>query len=370
MRSVAIFSLIALSSVAPPCINDRDTVASELRTAPTVAKSLVGWFDRLPPRYYEMRVERLKTKEKFSPSEHDDLAAALDRLGDPDGALQVMRQKAKLKLQGEDLYRLYANRGTFYAHGWLKRGAKVTEIDDAKAAERDIFTAVKIKPGAHFGRESTQLEVIRWLIATKTDPKTMSLGWWLAAKETDEQRRGKSPSHAEGLAGLVALGAAWESVDTAAALAILEDNDRNWQLADFARFRTKELMAAGKKAMDPVGAKEDIEMELSGDPGVTEKGGDPKPAFESLRKAADERHVALTEYVNGRLAAGRHPDTDSDFWKEWHEPAMPSIATPIAWGEIRRNASFFGSGFLLPISISTALVVGGLYLRKRFWTRG
>ncbi|RYG48819.1 hypothetical protein EON79_03340 [bacterium] len=324
MRPAAVASLAFASVWASACINDRDTVASELRQSPEVGRSLVGWFDRLPEDYYRQRINRLNAKGALTPNEYDDLSVAYERMGRSKEALEVIEKKAKLPLKGEDLYRLHANRGTFLLILWLKGGAKIEDMSLVERGERDITTAVRLKPGSHFGRESTQLELMRWLIAAKKQPeKAGGLGQWLAEHTTEAQRNETQPSHSKGLAGLISLGAAWEMVDVAAALAYLESLKRHYQMAEFARMRVDELRKSGKRAFNPSGVEEDMYALATEDPGARHTY--TAECYLLLRTAADERNAALTTFVENRIDDHRHPDTEPSFWKAWEEPALPKL---------------------------------------------
>lgn len=373
MRRAAAICLFLAAASVPACINDRDTVAYEMRLAPQEARSLVGWFDRLPPEYYETRIARLKAKSGLTPNDYDDWAVALERMGRSADALAVIQQKAKLSLKGEDLYRLHANRGTFLLLLWLRGGAKPSDISLVKRGEKDIATAVRLNPGSHFGRESTQLELMRWLIATRTDPKhTDSLGMWLEEKTTPAQEKGTQPTHAQGLAGLISLGAAWESVDVAAALAYLASKDRRYQIAHFARLRVKELRVEGKKPISQDSVDLDLGLSQDSDPGVTLHGGDTVGAYKTLKAASEARHRNMIGYVQTRLNQGAHPDTDPAFWSGWEEPPMPAIPEPPNSNqEVSRKISYlvaFAAFLLLSTLVASIFALRWIYLfAKRRW---
>ena len=81
------FALHAASAHA--CLNDRDTLAEEIRGLPDVTAIITGRFERNPPLYYQMRIDRLARE---IPARHghetlanpntlndcDDMAVALD----------------------------------------------------------------------------------------------------------------------------------------------------------------------------------------------------------------------------------------------------------------------------------------------------
>ncbi|RYG35260.1 hypothetical protein EON81_13310 [bacterium] len=327
-RTVAIL-LLGSCSLATACLNDRDTVGNEMRQSPEVGRSLIGWFDRLPNEYYQRRIDRLRAKSKLSPNEYDDMAVAYVRMGDSQNALATIDRKAELPLKGEDLYRLHANRGTFLLIRWIQEGARPENLDLLKRGENDIAKAVRLKPGSHFGRESTQLELMRWMLYKSKHPDNVGLGTWLLKRTTPDQKAGTKPDHSQGLAGLISLGAAWEMADTAAALAALQAERMHFQLADFSRLRAAELQTSGKTPFSTRGTEADLTSGIEHDPayyaGVNYLKSYAKECFTILRAASKERDEKLQAYVKSRLAADRHSDTDSAFWSEWREPAMPDL---------------------------------------------
>ena len=128
-----------IPALGSPCFNDRDTLGFELYNAPDVQKALTGRFDRYPPLYYTMRVDRLRAKSSISAVEYDDIAVALGRIGRNDEALAALAQKARLPgLSMIDQYRLYANRGTIEAHKLIQQGGDLKDIQLLKKAESDI----------------------------------------------------------------------------------------------------------------------------------------------------------------------------------------------------------------------------------------
>jgi hypothetical protein len=109
----------------------------------------------------------------------DDLAAGLDRLGDDEGAVHVMRDK--LASQNErgvaetGRYTTYANLGTFLIHG----GLPAAEAGDAAAKERVregsdfIRKAIEVNPESHFGREQWQVATVEFLLAAIDGPELL-----------------------------------------------------------------------------------------------------------------------------------------------------------------------------------------------------
>jgi hypothetical protein len=106
----------------------------------------------------------------------DDLAAGLDRLGDDDGAVRVMRDKLASQtdrgVAARGVYSTYANLGTFLVHGNL-RAAQAGAVD-AKERVREglnfIRKAIVVKPDSHFGREQWQIVAIEFLLGAIEKP--------------------------------------------------------------------------------------------------------------------------------------------------------------------------------------------------------
>jgi hypothetical protein len=170
-------TLLTLAAPANACLNDRDTLAEEIKGLPEVTQIITGRFERNPPLYYEMRIKRLQSEIPAHPdvlNNYDDIAVALDRVHRDDEAIRwEERKRAKLialKVSAtdpatkENWYRYYANCGTCWVHRWLGRGADRKRIAEVKTARNMIAKAIAIKPGAHEGREKYQLLVMDWLI--------------------------------------------------------------------------------------------------------------------------------------------------------------------------------------------------------------
>ncbi|MDB5312009.1 MAG: hypothetical protein JWO38_6211 [Gemmataceae bacterium] len=107
----------------------------------------------------------------------DDLAVGLERLGRPDEAIPLMRDKLARQqargLSGRDLYTSYANLGTFLIHAHFPKAV----AGDPAAKERCreglgfIRRSVEVNPEAHFGRERWQAAIAEFLLAAADDPE-------------------------------------------------------------------------------------------------------------------------------------------------------------------------------------------------------
>jgi hypothetical protein len=273
--------LLGLPLPGAACLWDRDTPVDEARGLPEVVAVLTGRFERNPPLFYQMRLERVTAHLQSHPedlSAYDDAGVACDRLGRGDEAISWMEKKrAQLSRRDpadpgvkDQLYRYHANLGTFLAHRWVRQGADRARIDEVKTARDEIVKAMEINPNAHFGREKYQLRVLEWII----DPPKVEEGWrglpnllgWsfddIYGQETDPK---DADDAVRGLAGLIVLGNAWESVDIFHALNVALQRDslgyergreggRN-TLAYLAWLRCRELIDAGKGSMLPTRPK-------------------------------------------------------------------------------------------------------------------
>jgi hypothetical protein len=129
----------------------------------------------------------------------DDLAAGLDRLGDADGAVRVMRDKLASQTERGTaeggLYSTYANVGTFLVHANIR----AAQSGDTAAKERlregldSIRKAIQVKPDAHFGREQWQVAAVEFMLAAMEQPSLMRtfdmIGDRLDAEFDPRQRR-------------------------------------------------------------------------------------------------------------------------------------------------------------------------------------
>jgi tetratricopeptide (TPR) repeat protein len=369
LTAMALLLGLPLSAVA--CLWDRDTPVDEARGLPEVVAVLTGRFERNPPLFYEMRLERVEAHLRSDPTDlaaYDDAGVACDRLGRGDEAISWMERKRE-QLSGRDaadpavqeqFYRYHANLGTFLVHRWVRQGADRARIDEVEAARGEIAQALAINPNAHFGREKYQLRALNWIIdppsAVRQQYLPNLLGWNfydIYGQETEPQ---EADDAVRGLAGLVVLGNAWESVDIFHALNIALQRDslgfergreggRN-TLAYLAWLRCRELIDAGKGSMLP------------------------DPAYAKLRAEADAWQAARTAFMMERLKAGRHPDTDPHFWDGYTErpaPGLPTMSVPEAYDSWRRMQERIG--LLVVLGIPAFLVVWLVGRSVRAWRR-
>lgn len=331
--SALLLVLAILTLPARACLNDRDSLAEEVRGLPDVVQIITGRFERNPPLYYQMRLTRVSAELAARPallSDYDDAGVACDRLGHDNDALDWMREKrahmavytpnnATIK---EQWYRYYANDGTFRIHRWIRAGADRTRLGQVVQARDEIARAIEIKPNAHFGREKYQLMVMNWIIDPtishfypNTTSQVVALPEYVEMQHPDRQRAVK------GLSGLIALGNAWESPDIFMALAVmlryrLRHADR---IAELARLRYAELLQQGQHSL-LLRAPPEYSPQI---PEGTRKG------YWTLRHEADQWQARRTAYMMARLQIGRHPDTDPTFWNDWHDAGPPQLPVPL-----------------------------------------
>ena len=341
---------LAFASTASACIWDSDTLARDATGNHDILRVITGRFDRLPPKYYELRLARVASLIEggnSDPALFDDAGVACDRLGRHDEAILWMEKKNTVLALLPDspsksthTYRYLANLGTFHAHRWLKAADKSNLRDIEKAAEL-IRAAIKLNPNAHFGREKYQLLALEWIrkVRNQAAPQSREFSAWemqvpcflgirpdYGTTESLESNRFEDAS--TGLGGIVALGAAWESIDIFYALYTVHLCRSESAIANLAAFRIAELLEAGRKSLDPANPfkPEDAKLMLSpAGSQVRERTLHAKDLafYKAARAEADQWQKARHAYMEARFAKGQHPDTHPDFWKEWSEPSRP-----------------------------------------------
>ncbi len=370
------------------CLWDSDTLRVEAKGKPGIVDIIVGRFERNPPLYYEMRLERVSKALAENPDDlaaYDDAAVACDRLGRPDeGVAWMERKHARLIVMTpndgdykDHLYRYHANIGTILAHRWLKNGANREDMADLTAGRDHIAEAIKINPDAHFGREKYQLMVMDWLIEPIVPADTLDLPTFFSpAFERDGARyhgmvspnvleRGGFTDAVEGVSGLVFLGSAWESIDVFNGLAVALGSAEDASLARLARLRAEELLDAGKRPLKFHGDMDPAELRLARS--RSQPYGDEKidAYFTKARAAADRWHQARTDFMLAKFQRGLHPDTDASFWDGFQAPA-DAAAPSVPWIITDSDKTLLGAGVMSAL----ALFVGGgtiyaLRARKR-----
>ncbi len=396
-------ALLLLASASRACLNDRDSLETEARGVPDVMRALSGRFERNPPLFYEMRMQRVQAELKLTPSRldlYDDIAVAADRLNRDDEALSWIEKKrallqvldAKKPEVHEQWYRYYANAGTFRVHRWIARGADREQLKEVKIARNLIAKAVTLKPGAHFGREKYQLKTMDWILYppppyTDADdklPNILGLGnGGYIEDEGNAQLTKRGYADAErGLTGLITLGSAWQSIDVFNALRYVEAWHANSSVVYLLGLRLQEMARSGRTSLYPHSLSAP-KLAQAFDPEKAQwflgahfdNGDGPKDMmafYKSLRQEADDWQARRTTFMLERLNAGRHPDTDPTFWNGWDDGAPPSLHSA--------NSSYWNSSdFLfdiaprllqaivlcLPVAIMGVIVLWKMRRRRR-----
>ena len=365
------FLLIATPLCA--CYWDRDTIAMEAQGRLEVVETMLGWFDRFPPEYYQMRLDRVTREISTTPERldlYDDAAVSCDRLGRHDEAVAWMEKKnARMQTlppaqTTDHRYRMHANLGVFRTHQWIKSAERNTHSEKLKLAIEEVKTALEINPNAHFGRERAHLALLEWwqagLYPHVEDQPIYDASQLLRSVVADFPNTVDTSSSnlVKGYCGLIQMGSAQDSLDVHFLVAWQLQNDRTPQGYGDAHFalvyltclRLTELI---KEERLPVYAGEDFHRWLQPEThfkdskipitkqdkleqlpwlltrmsmwgGGTDLSGIP-PWFHQARADAQKRLAAKTAFMQQRFAAGLHPDTHPDFWQGWTEPAMPAV---------------------------------------------
>ncbi len=352
---VLIFGVAALfqSTMQPQktngCLWDYDTLAAEAKGLPGITEIITGRFDRFPPLYYQMRLDRVSEQVLSSSDDlelYDNAGVACDRLKRSDEAIEWMAKKRvvldRLIEQGQDVseheYRYLANLGTFHVHRWLINGADRSDISDVDTARQFIGDAIRRNPNAHFGREKYQLLAIEWIRSreARTHNDYLSIDYSIDSiaeiqglnTELIEQllARGTNDEAIKGYSGLITLGAAWESIDIYHALADSLGHRGDNVLAKLCMMRVKELARNGHKSLDPFTDSSAVEQSFPASRGSVSTSYIKKIESTYYPKARAEANLWIelrNEYITAKLLNGDHPDTNPEFWNDWKETTSP-----------------------------------------------
>ena len=368
MKSFALLAVAAVIALpARACLNDRDSdsLATQAAQLPETLRVITGRFERNPPLYYQMRIERERAALAATPKQfglYDDIGVALDKLGKSDEAIETMNAKRAVlpafdagdKANREAWYRTYANEGTFRAHRYLKNWGSYdslrdrdtdkmpAELSELKNARDQIKRAIEIKPDAHFGRERYQLMAMDWIIARQSGATKKTLGEWMWREDKWEEMnavkalKGSNRERAvEGLSGLIVLGGAWESPDVFEALGSALDAKDSVTLRFLSYERVKELInngrptfwKASKNGMWPSldYGQYNSGLEGSGIGLRPENQVKLQDLNTRLRAEADSWNTNRQNWMTTKLTSGVHPDTDANFWQGYTEIQPPSL---------------------------------------------
>lgn len=357
----------ALGARASACLWDDDTLRAEAAGLPGVVEVVTGRFERNPPLYFEVRLARAEqtiAKDPDAFAAYDNAGVACDRLGRGADAIRWMERKAERLARHPDdtehAYRLHANLGTFLAHDWIRRGADRADTSEMRRGRDEIAEAIRINPDAHFGREKVQLAAMDWIL----DPPPLTPDGEIPDLLVNSASRGGREDDSElarGLAGLVALGNAWESVDVFHSLAACFGHSAN--LSELADERCDELQRAGRRSMHPAAAHGAESPKLARHYGYALR----KPHRDALlnwyrdaRAAADRWNAEREAYMLPLLREGRHPDWDPAFWDDFSpsgdadEPSQFAIDWAALWNE--ETLLLIGILFV-PVSLVTSVSI-------------
>lgn len=408
MRTIVLsLSLVlAIPLLACACYWDSDTPSDESIEVNDVLDAITGRFDRFPPLYYEMRLTRVTSLVESEPDSlgaYDDAGVACDRLGRSDEAIAWMARKKTVLDRLPDnhydrnsfeyakthRYRYHANLGTFLVHRWLHNGADRTKIDEVKAARAEIARAIEINPEAHFGREKYQLMALDWFIDPPAMPESGDLpnllGWDKGKMPADFDPAEASEA-VRGLAGLIRLGNAWESVDVFHALSVAmqynrlgfepEFQDLQLPLAYFAYARCQELIDAGKGSLVPNSPKGAyLKSRITRVEGIDSD--DLRKKFEGLRHESDLDFAERQTLFLSKLKAGEHPDTHPFFMMDAkhvnapvresliHRVRKPKIDGPRPISELSEGEKVARFAQTVGLSIALASMAGAAVLKLK-----
>ena len=361
----AVFLLLLGMLPAGACIWDRDTLREEAKGKLDSVRAITGWFDRYPPRYYEMRLERVARELRERPE-------ALGRHDESIGWME--RKKAVLDRLPPDQtadsrYRYLSNLGTFHLLRWASKPENVRAYDlsDLKASEKLVAQALELNPGAHFGREKFQLMFIRWLLDPSNPPEYGHVNFLRLDQDVMSVPRGGMSREdftleeaRQGITGLIQLGAAWESVDVFQTLQVCLHAGRSMSLAQLAYLREKELYDAGGRSLHPVAeVREKVVPGFFGGLRDQEK---VARYFQRARAAARAREAAWLAFQEERFRAGMHPDTHPAFWDGWKEPEFPAMPYPSLPALAERNP---GSALVVVLLVLIAGLAGLVLAGKK-----
>ena len=383
-----ILPLMCLPAVTLACLWDRDTLRYEAKGLPGIVEVITGRFEREPPLYYEMRLERVTREIAADPARldlYDDAGVACDRLHRGDEAVEWMAKKrAALDAMPDSPekkdheYRYHANLGTFLAHQWLRGGADRASMQDMLDGCEHIKRAIEINPDAHFGREKYQLLAMEWIISPPTpdepDHDVNPSGTIFDKLDGIDRPRPYTirtttewrPDAPDGLAGLIVMGDAWQSVDIYNALGVALQAHGHTSLDRLAILRARELIQSGKQSINEQLRADDPNLDKAVEriDSFLTRPEQVDRFYTKARAAADDWHAKRTAFMMERLESGRHPDTDATFWDGYRETKPPRLPGSLKSGEQRfATNSVLALGLVVLIGIG--LIVGAIVIIMR-----
>ncbi|MCF6228238.1 MAG: hypothetical protein L3J82_06180 [Planctomycetes bacterium] len=389
MKSIFTLMMMLFASHASACLWDNDTLYEEEQGVEDIRDVIVGNFIRNPPRYFEMRLERVSKLLETDVDNldlYDNASVACDRLHKFDEAIAWQEKKLAVlerlnydgskHAQPNHHYRHLANIGTHYAHRWLLDKNKWDDLADIETARGFVAAAIDNNPDAHFGREIYQLLAIDWLLRgarDDTDDNSHSPHYIQHDDDAEKFILNDPAAAAAGFAGMIRLGGGWKSIDLFAALAFAIANDgERTSVAYLAIARVRELYESGMKPLfhgeysseEPAGKElRDYAMQAKISFGARfHKFEDDYTAY---LNAVQTWQDARLQYMGAQFKQGKHPDTHNDFWegfsKNQTRTVLPSSEPPLGekidnWWN-RNYVLFLIGGFLLAPVILAAVVI-------------
>ncbi|MEZ5329662.1 MAG: hypothetical protein R3F19_31835 [Verrucomicrobiales bacterium] len=233
----------------------------------------------------------------------------------------------------------------------------MAELDQARKL---IALAIQLNPDAHFGREHFQLILLDQIRVLKAEEGQIKRDPLIAPNP--DALDGYPPAEAaNGIAGLIALGAAWESPDVFAALANVLAADNRTSIAHLATKRFEELVRDGKEHILPYPAPSSWQIENVA----------PVDAYyQEARTEADEWQAKRTAFMKALLENGMHPDTHPGFWDGFDggdPPKLPGYRSASHWVHVNNNGIMMGLtivGMIAAFLLVSLLVRAGLRALK------
>jgi tetratricopeptide (TPR) repeat protein len=372
MRRTLTLMLICLISATAgnACMWDRDTLAVEAKGHLDYVAAVIGRFERNPPMYYQMRLDRVREELRHDPTRidlYDDAGVAAARLGKFDEAIQWMaKKKAAMKplnmkdqTSRDEWYRYYSNLGTFVSYDVFVKSKAPDHLARLKRAVALLNSGLEINPNAHFGREKFQLFLVEWALKVNTEKDPNSL----AGIVLNDDPVGKRVENAiQGYVGLIQLGAAWNSVDVLRTLRDAQSYKENSYLAQLAEFRAEELLRDGAKPLV-------AEKSFDGGPlypdfmPEREQTAPNLAEYKRLRKEAEEIRARRDEFMIAKMQQGKHPDTDTDFWVGYSGPD-PIDIQPVSFWQTE-----YGSYYMTALRTLSPCFIAILAPIAFFWIR-
>jgi tetratricopeptide (TPR) repeat protein len=359
----SILGISILTGSVTACYNDYDTYLTELRDNLDITNAIIGRFTLYPPEYYRRRIEIQTAILKKDPNNleaYDNISVAFDRVGDGESALKWIHEKRKhlANAPSLQLYSTEANEGTFLIVRWI-RGHKAGDTKDAIEAEKHIAKALQINPNAHFGREFAQLYCIRAMIQSGKAKDWMPVFTqnliFIADRDHIDRKKLRY-----GIAGMMVLGAAWNSPVFIQAIAELVPQEG--QVADLCRNKLR-FLTHDDEVYRSEHDGQDLVKAFPIKAGRVVHGGDTSKIRELLKNGYLFRETQA-QWVEDQVAKGLHPDKGDDIWRGYQEvPPIPKEQLTNSTF-LSRTGTFLvfvamqtlGCGCIVPIVIVYAII--------------